>query len=99
MRRQVKLGNNHKLKMTFAFTFILINNIYCIRGLWFLRSTQRYSRHGKRHETKDAFIVYFICVAVSGSGRISVSVTTTALRYYCNFKLRGSALRLAAVDK
>ena len=31
--------------------------------------------------SKAAFIVYCICVAVSCSGRISVSAPTTALRY------------------
>ena len=49
--------------------------------------------------SKAAFIVHCSCVAVSCSGRISVSATTTALRYCKEVYLRCSALRWAAVDK
>ncbi len=47
---------------------------------------------------KGTFIVYCICVAVSCSGRISVSTRTTALQYYKEMNLRCSALRWAGVD-
>ncbi len=43
--------------------------------------------------------VHCICVAVSCSGRISISAPTTALRHCKEVNLRCSALRLAVVDK
>ena len=46
-----------------------------------------------------SFIVHCSCVAVSCSGRISVSAPTTALRYCKEVNLRCSMLCWAAVDK
>ncbi len=75
-------------------TINLIREMY-----WTLQLKTKHSKHALNTTLKGSFLVYYICVAVSSNGHISVSALTTVLQYCKEVNLRCSALHCGAVDK